>query len=58
MKFIVIRDLAGKYNKFVIKETNSKSVIGLDIGLALEFKDKQTAKEVCDLLNKEFGGKR
>lgn len=58
MKFIVIRDLAGKYNKFVVKEVRSKSVVGLDIGITLEFKDKQTAQAVCDSLNKEFGRKR
>lgn len=58
MKFMVIRDTAGNYKKFVVKEVRSKSVVGLDIGLALEFEDKQNAEEVCDGLNKEFKRKK
>lgn len=54
MKFRVVQEGNKKY---FVKEMVTKAYLVLDTGDNMSFKNRQTAQDVCDSLNYEFGGR-
>ena len=57
MKFGVIRNVQyidGK-QRYIVKEYQTKSILVLNCGTELMFKDKKVAEKVAELLNKNYG---
>ena len=60
MKFRVVQEgsEAAGNKKYFVKEMVTKAYLVLDTGDNMSFKHRQTAQDVCDSLNYEFGRKR